>query len=353
MAASQGGTQLVVNRGPGGKATLHDVAALAHVSVATVSNYVNSYPYMRESTKAKIQRAIDELGYVANASARNLRSGRTGLLSLSIPDLTQIYFAELAEEVITAARGQGYGVIVESTGYDKSREMASIASMSKGITDGLILSPVRMGDADIPAMSGNFPLVVLGERVFGVPGPHVLIRNVEAACAATDHLIAAGCGTIAVIGGSLEHDLSSRSLRTQGYRRALEHAGIEFDPRLVRGTGEWTSRSGAEATKSLLAQGVHPDGIFALNDLMAWGVISQLREFGIRIPGDVRVIGFDDIDESKYMVPSLTTVDPGRRQIAELSVRSIIAQVNAARRAEPEQVMVDYRIVFRTSSPRL
>ena len=107
------------------KATLHDVAKRAHVSVASVSNYLNDYPYMKPATRERIQQAIDELGYVTNQQARNLRSGRTGLISLSLPDLNQIYFSELAEEMITRAREYGYRIIIESTGNDRQREIES------------------------------------------------------------------------------------------------------------------------------------------------------------------------------------------------------------------------------------
>ena len=115
------------------KATLHDVAKRAHVSVASVSNYLNDYPYMKPATRERIQQAIDELGYVINQQARNLRSGRTGLISLSLPDLNQIYFSELAEEMITRAREYGYRI--KSTGNDRQREIESAHAMASNMTD--------------------------------------------------------------------------------------------------------------------------------------------------------------------------------------------------------------------------
>ena len=131
------------------KATLHDVAKRAHVSVASVSNYLNDYPYMKPATRERIQQAIDELGYVTNQQARNLRSGRTGLISLSLPDLNQIYFSELAEEMITRAREYGYRIIIESTGNDRQREIESAHAMASNMTDGLILSPTAMRAEDV------------------------------------------------------------------------------------------------------------------------------------------------------------------------------------------------------------
>ena len=147
------------------KATLHDVAKRAHVSVASVSNYLNDYPYMKPATRERIQQAIDELGYVTNQQARNLRSGRTGLISLSLPDLNQIYFSELAEEMITRAREYGYRIIIESTGNDRQREIESAHAMASNMTDGLILSPTAMRAEDVAELEGDYPLVVLGERI--------------------------------------------------------------------------------------------------------------------------------------------------------------------------------------------
>lgn len=334
--------------------TLKDVARLAKVSVASVSNYLNDYPHMRESMKEKIQRAIDELGYVANESARTLKSGRTGLITLSIPDLTQVYFAELAEEIIHAAREYHYGVLVESTGSSRSRELASVHAMAKHMTDGLILSPVKMDMHDNDALDNNIPLVMLGERIFNAPAPHVVIDNVNAAYAATEHLLRAGCRSIAVVGGTLDNAMtSSRSLRTQGYCQALRDYGIRVDSALIRTTGEWTSKNGALAVQQMYAQGCIPDAIFALNDLLALGVISQLREMRIAIPEEVRVVGFDNINESQYTIPSLTTVDPGRSVIAKLAVESIIHQLDSGTRAAQVTRAVPYTLVYRSSSPEV
>lgn len=157
-----------------------DVAHEAGVSVASVSNFLNKQPYMSEAMAARIAEAIDRLGYKVNSSARNLRSGRTRLLKLVIPDLRQVYFSELAE-----ARQHGYGVIVESTTNNRARELESIASMGTHSADGLILSPLMMTVDDIAALDGDYPLVLLGERLFGVNAPHVVIRNREGAAGAT------------------------------------------------------------------------------------------------------------------------------------------------------------------------
>ncbi|WEV65020.1 LacI family DNA-binding transcriptional regulator [Bifidobacterium sp. ESL0764] len=334
------------------KVTLPDVARLAGVSVASVSNYLNDYPHMSGKMKDKIRKAIDDLGYVVNAPARNLRSGRTGLITLSIPDLNQIYFAELAEEIIKAARKHGYGVIVESTGNNREREIASVHEMARHMTDGLILSPVKMSIEDAADLEGDFPLVLLGERLFLKTVPHIMIDNENAARSATKHLIDSGCKNIAVVGGTLDHmDLSSRSLRTHGYLTMMRDSGEAFDPRLVRATGEWTSSNGALAVRQMYDEGIRPDGIFALNDLLALGVVSELREMRINVPNDVRVVGFDNIDEAQYAVPALTTVDPDRSSIAEHAVSIISEQARGNAPKSETQLIVPSHLICRDSSP--
>lgn len=332
-----------------------DVAHEAGVSVASVSNFLSKQPYMSEAMAARIAEAIDRLGYKVNSSARNLRSGRTRLLKLVIPDLRQVYFSELAEDILAEARQHGYGVIVESTTNNRARELESIASMGTHSADGLILSPLMMTVDDIAALDGDYPLVLLGERLFGVNAPHVVIRNREGAAAATYHLLDAGCRRIAVVGAvpHPEHDFSSGSIRTHGYREALAARDIPCDDSLLIETQGWGSADGLVAVDTMLESGLQFDAVFALNDLLAWGVLRELRERGVAVPDDVRVIGFDDVEESAYMVPSLSTVNSGREAIARLAVESIIQQVESGSRAPAQTIEAPYSLSLRESSPAL
>ena len=315
-----------------------DVAHEAGVSVASVSNFLNKQPYMSEAMAARIAEAIDRLGYKVNSSARNLRSGRTRLLKLVIPDLRQVYFSELAEDILAEARQHGYGVIVESTTNNRARELESIASMGTHSADGLILSPLMMTVDDIAALDGDYPLVLLGERLFGVNAPHVVIRNRDA-----------GCRRIAVVGAvpHPEHDFSSGSIRTHGYREALAARGIPCDDSLLIETQGWGSADGLVAVDTMLESGLQFDAV------LAWGVLRELRERGVAVPDDVRVIGFDDVEESAYMVPSLSTVNPGREAIARLAVESIIQQVESGSRAPAQTIEAPYSLSLRESSPAL
>lgn len=334
-------------------ATLHDVARLAGVSIKTVSNVVNDYPYVRAATRERVQAAIDELGYQPNLSARSLRSGRSGVIGLVLPELSLSYFAELADAVISHAESHGLVVIIERTGADRERELAVLSSPRMRMTDGVIFSPLGMGQEDADRLNVDFPLVLLGERIFGGPVDHVTMRNVEAARAATEFLIAAGRRRIALIGAHPDEELGSAALRLRGYQEALSAAEIAYDPALVRSTTLWHRANGADAARELMASGVAFDALFGLNDALTLGSMRALQEGGLGIPDDVAVMGFDNIEEAQYAVPSLTTIDPGREQIARRAVDLLVERIgdDVKRPERPSAETVPFEVVVRESTP--
>ncbi|WP_336631373.1 MULTISPECIES: LacI family DNA-binding transcriptional regulator [unclassified Microbacterium] len=334
-------------------ATLHDVAQLAGVSIKTVSNVVNDYPHVRPATRERVQAAIDQLGYRPNLSARSLRSGRSGVIGLVLPELSLSYFAELADAVITQAESHGLVVIIERTGADRDRELAVLTSPRMRMTDGVIFSPLGMGQDDAGLLAVDFPLVLLGERIFGGPVDHVTMRNIEAARAATEFLLAAGRRRIALIGAHPDESLGSAALRLKGYEEALTAAGVSLDPALVRPTTLWHRSNGAEAARALIESGAAFDAVFGLNDALALGAMRVLQESGRRIPEDVAVIGFDNIEEAQYAVPSLTTVDPGREQIAQRAVDLLVQRIgsDSSRPADPSHETVAFQVMIRESAP--
>jgi len=331
---------------------MHDVAKLAGVSFKTVSNVINHHPHVSDATRLKVQAAIDQLGYQPNLSARSLRSGRSGVLGLAVPELSLAYFAQLADEVIQAAEKRGQVVLIEQTGGDRRRELEVLRSPRLQLTDGLLFSPLGLSIDDADLVAIDTPLVLLGERIFNGPVDHVTMQNVEAARAATEHLIAQGRRRIAVVGAHEGEVIGSAGLRLTGYREALDAAGIEFDETLISYVGTWHRANGADGMRRLLASGVTFDGLFAMNDELALGAMRVLQEVGLNIPKDVAVIGFDDVDEGQYSIPSLSTVDPGRREIAETAVDLLLDRIaeKGAPKKEPSEVLSAFRIVVRESS---
>ena len=334
---------------------MRDVAQLAGVSIKTVSNVVNDYPYVRPTTRERVQRAISDLGYRPNLSARGLRSGRTGVIGLAVPELRLNYFAELAEAVLSAAEARNLSVIVGQLGGDRNREMTVLTEGLRQ-TDGLLFSPERLGteDRDLLGKVG-YPLVLLGERIFGGPTDHVSIHNSTAARAAVEHLVAQGRRRIAVVGvhpDGREDQIRPSDLRLGGYREALAAAGIGHDRRLERHVAPWHPQNGAEATRELLDSGVEFDAIFALNDMLAFGVLRALGEAHRRVPQDVAVIGFDNVDAGRFTVPSLSSVDPGREEIARTAVDMLVERMTPGPAVQhpPRLHKAQFRVVARESS---
>ncbi|MFT2817372.1 LacI family DNA-binding transcriptional regulator [Leifsonia sp. A12D58] len=332
-------------------ATVHDVARVAGVSIKTVSNVIHEFPHVRPTTRAKVLAAIEQLGYRPNLSARSLRSGRTGVIGLIVPELRLSYFAELTDAVIKAAERHGQVVLVEQTNGDRARELEALNSPRVKFSDGVLFSPLGMGVDDVAALNVSYPLVLLGERIFGGPVDHVTMQNVQAARTATEHLIAQGRRRIAVVGAHEGEVIGSAGLRLAGYTEALAASGIEFDPALIAYTTLWHRANGATAMREFLATGVQFDAVFALNDTLALGAMRVLQESGMRIPEDVAVIGFDDLDEARYTLPALSTVDPGRTEIAETAVRVLLERITgAAKDQPPREFLAEYSVVVRESS---
>jgi DNA-binding LacI/PurR family transcriptional regulator len=333
--------------------TMHDVARVADVSIKTVSNVINDYPHIRADTKQRVLDAIALLGYRPNLSARGLRSGRTGVIALAVPALRENYFAELADSVIRAAEKRGLGVMVEQTSGEREAELLAVSGGQRRFMDGLLFSPTSLGQADVAALDVDFPLVLLGERIFGGPTDHVTMHNTSSARAAVEHLLQLGRRRIALIGADLamRDEVGSGSLRLRGYRDALAAAGIELDPALVRPADHWNREGGADATRRLIAEGVTFDAIFALNDTLGLGALRALGETGVHVPTDVAVIGFDNIDETRFSVPSMSTVETGRDQIAALAVDLLIERINEKGDPVPPRTLKpDFRIVGREST---
>lgn len=332
-------------------ATLKDVALAAGVSIKTVSNVINDYPHIRTDTRQRVMDAIVQLGYTPNMSARSLRSGKTGVIGLAVPELSLSYFAELADSVIKAAARRNLKVLIEQTNGDRDHELEILSSPRLQMTDGLLFSPLGMSNEDANYLHVNFPLVLLGERIFGGPTDHVTMSNVESARAATEHLLLKGRRRIAVVGGHEGEVIGSAGLRLRGYQQALEEAGIPFDPELVAYTTLWHRSNGATSMRELLKSGVKFDAVFGLNDTLALGAMRVLQEAGRRIPDDVAVIGFDDLDEGRYSLPTLSTVDPGRNEIADTAVRVLQERISGLDTGTPpREYEARFQIIEREST---
>lgn len=329
--------------------TMRDVARKAGVSPKTVSNVMNGYPYIREETRTKVLAAIDALGYRMNLSARNLKSGRTGVIALAVPELSNPYFAELADAAIEAAGEHGLTVMIETTGADRDRELTALARPRGHLVDGLLYSPLGLGPEDVDQLRTPTPIVLLGERIFHGPVDHVMIDNVEGTKAVVRHLLDQGRRKIAVIGIRPGEEVGTAAIRYGAYADTLAEYGVAVPADLAVSGGKWHRSSGADSLEELLATGQKFDAVLALNDTLALGAVRALTARGIRIPDDVAVAGFDNIDEASYSSPTLTTVDPNRVHIARTAV-DLLVQRMAGDDSEHHEIVAPYQLHIREST---
>lgn len=334
---------------------LQDVADYAGVSVKTVSNVVNDFPHVRPELRARVQAAIDELGYRPNLTARRLRQGRTGLIALAVPELSVPYFAELAGHVLEAAEQHGLTLLIEQTGGRREREVLFARSPQSQTIDGLILSPLSADVEELDRGSASVPLVLLGERTAPTSVDHIAIDNVAAARTAVTHLAEGGRRRVAVLGAHKDASSRMADLRLAGYREGVSAAGISRDRRLVVTTSWFTRRDGYEATRRLMRSAAKPDAIFCLTDPLALGCLRALDDMGVRCPDDVAVVGIDGIEEGEFSVPSLTTIAPDKKQIAQQAITLLDRRIGrrAGTAPEPADVVAGHRLVVRESTTTL
>ena len=336
-------------------ARLIDVAARAGVSIKTVSNVVNAHPQVRESTRTHVQAAIDELGYRPHAIGRQLRRGRTGMITVALPEIDVPYFAELARHLVQAAAARGLVVAVEQTGGSLAAERRLVHAREQGLVDGLVMSPVTIGEQELSQRAGAEPLVLLGEAARPAGVDHVGIDDVVAAGQATDHLLRLGRGRVAFLGGTGEgpHEPGTSLMRRAGWLRALAAAGARAGPHLP--VQDFSAASGAAAVAAALATGTAFDALVCASDVLAIGAMKALEDAGLAPGRDVGVVGWDDVAFAPWTSPSLTSVSPDTAAIAATALALLAARMPlgagsaGSARSAGRHVVVDHRLVVRRS----
>lgn len=328
-------------------ARLKDVAARAGVSVKTVSNVVNDHPNISAATRVRVQEALTALHYRPNVSARQLKYGKAGFLALAVPQLDSPYFAGLAAQVCADAADLGQIVLLDATRAERSAEQMVLDGMHTHVIDGVIFSPLALDAAEIAARSDGLQMVLLGERAVPPGYDHVAVDSVGAAAAMVAHLAGRGRTRIAAIGR--ESAQGTASVRLQGFADGLATAGLPLDPSLVLGVPRYERADGYAAMQRLLDRPDRPDAVFCFNDLLAVGALRACAEAGVDVPGEIAVAGFDDIAESAYTNPTLTTITPDLAVLSREALRLVLA-----RRTDPdrpaERVSVPWRLTVRAST---
>ncbi|WP_214404949.1 LacI family DNA-binding transcriptional regulator [Pseudonocardia lacus] len=331
--------------------TLRDVAQLAGVSPRTVSNVVNGYAPVTERTRRKVEQALAQLDYRPNLLARNLARGRSGQIAVVVPYLDTPYFSELLQGIIPRARERGYNVLIDQTDGDAAHERELIRRAARAFPfDGMILSPLGLDQAALSDRDPDLPLVILGERSSDGTFDHVGIDDVSASRDATAHLIGLGRRRIAAIGDQPYATGEAAQLRTRGYRIAHADAGLDVDESLIVRRPRFNRIDGADAMRQLLARPDPPDAAFCYSDLVALGALRAALQAGLRVPEDIALIGYDDIEEGRYSNPTISTISPDKATIAATAVDRLLQRIAAPTPLPGIEVPAGHRLIAREST---
>ncbi|WP_411148542.1 LacI family DNA-binding transcriptional regulator [Streptomyces sp. A30] len=341
----------------GGRPTLEEVAARAGVGRGTVSRVINGSPRVSDATRAAVEAAVAELGYVPNTAARALAANRTDAIALVVPEpetrfFAEPYFSDMLKGVGAELADTQMQLLLIFAGND--RERARLAQyLAAHRVDGVLLVSVHADDPLPDLLSQlEIPAVISGPRSAAETLPSVDSDNYGGARSAVEHLLARGCRAVAHITGRL--DVYGAQRRVDGYRDALLDAGHELDEQLIQ-PGDFTEEGGRRAMTELLARRPDLDAVFAGSDVMAAGARQVLREEGRRIPDEIALVGYDDSAIARHMDPPLTSVrqpieEMGRRMIDLLLTEIADRRPAVTRELERRQVVLATELVARRSS---
>jgi len=334
--------------GLGARMVIRDIAALAGVSVATVSRVLNGRPDVSSATRDMVLRHIRERGYVTSRNARALTGGRTGLIGLTVPYMVDHYFAQILTGATEAAYERDARLVVCPTRHEHDREVSLLERLMHGTTDGALLIVPSETPAELAALRRRaYPFVV-------VDPPDTLDEDIPVVCAAgwsgartaTEHLIALGHARIGAITGA-QNQRASRD-RMAGYQSALLAAGLPVAPALTV-ESDFSIEGGYRAALRLLARGAAPTAIFAFNDNMAVGALRAARERGLDVPGRLSVVGFDDLDIASLVTPELTTVRQPLQEIGRVAA-GLLYRLLDGQPLDATRIELSTRLVVRAST---
>ena len=333
-------------------ATIKDVALQAGVSVTTVSHVVNDTRHVSAKVRERVELAIRELGYVPNAMARSLKSNTTSTLGMLIPNSSNPYFAEIVRIVEDRCFGAGYTLVLCNTDDEPRRQSVYLQVLAERRIDGLIVVSTGADEDDSLAtqLRGLRIPTVLVDREIAAPACDLVeTAHMQGGLLAVRHLLSLGHKRIACIGGPL--GVTSSEQRIEGWRMALAETGSAPNADALLWRGGFTSQGGYEAMHAILRTEQKPSAVFVCNDLMAIGALRAAHESGVRVPDELSIVGFDDIELSAYTSPPLTTVAQPKERIGALAVDMLLERMGGKRR-DARKVVLQPELRVRASTAR-
>jgi LacI family transcriptional regulator len=324
--------------------TLDDVAREANVSQKTASRVLNHERYVRPEVRSRVEAAIARLGYRSNDLARTLKLGTTRTIGLVVADISNPFYASCAQGVARVARRRGYTVVLSASDEGLQAEREYVELLVRQRIAGLLVVPAA-GDHSYLAseQSRGLPIVALDRPLDGLETDCVLVENEAGAGAMTAHLLEHGRRRIALLCGSM--DIYTYAMRLQGYRRAMEAAGVPEIVRIINPTVD----GAAAATVKLMSEPVRPDSICCVNNRVTVGVLGALGRLGITVPDDLAVVGFDDFELSDVVHPRLTMVRQPAIDLGMQAATLLIDRIEGVESGPPRAVILPVEVAIRDS----
>ncbi len=331
---------------------MRDVARMAGLSKATVSRAIHAPHLVRPKTRERITQIIERNGYVYDAVAGDLSRKQTSVLGLVIPTIRSSIFAMSTIGIQEAAQAEGFAVLIANSGYEPTAEAKMISLLQRRRVAGVILTGLEPTLKPVlqEVTDRGVPCVVTWQSATEENISSVGFDNFKAAYRATDYLLSLKHRRIGLICGPTKQ-VSRVQQRHDGYRAAMEARGLTYDPLLVV-EREYSLMEGKEAMRRLLTLPEPPTAVFAASDVLAMGALTGAREQGMRVPEDVSVVGFDDIDFAAYCNPPLTTVRVPAYEMGQLAVKVLIRSIRT-RETNPQRYLLDTDLIVRGSCREL
>jgi DNA-binding LacI/PurR family transcriptional regulator len=329
-------------------ATISDVAREARVSVATISRVLNNNPRVSPQTRQRVLEAIEKLAYEPNVLARNFRRSESRVILVLCPNFTNPFYGNIVTGIADTARRHGYSAMFCTTQNDKDREKDFLDMLRNKRADGAILLATANSPKFLAHLAGQYPIVQCPEYFQDVEVSHVSIDNYKAARHAVRYLTGLGHRRIALITSNDAY--LSMSHRYKGYQAELERADIPFDPALVQYTGEgYHFSNGVKAIHALMTLPEPPTAVFCVSDILALGALRGAIDLGYRVPEDLAVMGFDDVEYATMFKPHITTVRMPCYDLGASAMEVLWGKMNDAPGTNRD-IVLDFELVIRDST---
>ena len=325
--------------------TIQVVAKQAGVSVATVSRVINNPNLVKEATRLKVQRIIEELKYEPSVLGRNLRTAESRLLLALIPSISNPFYTEIINGIENAAIEQGYNILLCETGSDPNREKIYFNLLRSQLADGIISMDPTVDRVKLLEFADKYPVVQCSEYDEGGNISYVSIDNELAAYHAVRHLIKIGHTKIALL-NSHNKFLYARQ-RRQGFEKALNESGLSVNTDWIYNTDGLGFEHGQRAMRQLLNLPKKPTAVFAVSDILAIGALKEVNMSGLHVPNDIAIIGFDKISFSNMTHPTLTTISQPGYKMGFTSAKMLINKIKGK---DVESIILDHELIIRDST---